>query len=72
MRLRKIDAMFKNESGVKWGYIEEFAARATLNQLSGEVTRFFDDAIKMAKNVSKGNLGELFFNSARFTVECEG
>ena len=66
-----IDAQFKNNEGIIWAFNEEFAATATLDAISSEVNRVFEDAIKMAEQVSKGKLGQLTFKQAKFIVRCE-
>lgn len=67
-----IDAEFLGENCDKWAFNEEFAAIATLDDLAPKVTSFFDEAIELAKEVSKGPMGHLTFKAATFKVTCEG
>jgi len=67
-----IDAEFTGASGKIWAINEEFAAVAALDDLAPHVTKFFDEAIDRAREVSKGPLGQLTFKAATFKVTCEG
>ena len=67
----RINAEFKSESGKGWGSEEEFEALATFDDLTDHVTGFFDEVIKKAEQVSKGELGQLTFKNATFNVCCE-